>query len=82
MMRKLFQPSSWYLAGADSNGKGDLVLPLHGYSIPLYAGDVVVFAASLVPHFVKMLASTDAGKRSVVTMFSCEHTKAFLEKHS
>jgi hypothetical protein len=64
-----------------SKGQGDLVLPTLGWRIPLQSGDVVHFQACNLPHYVLALDEVDRDKRVVVTLFSCEQTKVYLDKH-
>lgn len=55
-------------------GRGDLQLRTLGIALPLYPGDVVFFQPSVLPHMVKALKESDAGKRVVVTLFNCMGT--------
>lgn len=64
-----------------STGRGDLMLPTLGLSLPLYPGDVVFFQPALLPHQVHPLSGDEVGKRTVITMFNCEPTMAYLENH-
>lgn len=62
-----------------SDGKGDIILPTLGLSVPLYPGDVFIFYASLLPHQVKLLPEHERHKRTVATLFTCSPTRQYLE---
>lgn len=62
-----------------SDGKGDIILPTLGLSVPLYPGDVFIFYASLLPHQVKLLPEHERHKRTVATLFTCAPTRSYLE---
>lgn len=71
-------------AGEDwdhSDGKGDIILPTLGLSVPLFPGNVFIFYASLLPHQVKLLPLEERHKRTVVTLFTCSPTRVYLEGH-
>ena len=62
-----------------SEGKGDIILPTLGLSVPLYPGDIFIFFASLLPHQVKLLPEHDRPKRTIATLFTCSPTRVYLE---
>ena len=70
--------------GADwdrSTGRGDLLLPTLGLAMPLYPGDILFFQPALLPHAVNPLSAAEVTHRTVITMFNCEPTTDYLEKH-
>lgn len=70
--------------GADwdrDTGRGDLLLPTLGLAVPLYPGDVLFFQPALLPHAVNPLRQEEVVHRTVITMFNCEPTMDYLEKH-
>ena len=64
-----------------SGGRGDLLLPTLGISVPLYPCDIFIFFASLLPHQVKLLPAEERHKRTVATLFTCAPTRIHLEAH-
>ena len=64
-----------------STGHGDLLLSTLGLALPLYPGDVVFFQPALLPHAVNPLNPDEVTRRTVITMFNCEPTLDYLEKH-
>lgn len=63
-----------------TDGKGDLMLPTLGLSVPLYPGDVFIFFASLLPHQVKLLPAEERHKRTVTTLFTCAPTQSHIQQ--
>ena len=64
-----------------ATGRGDLLLPTLGLALPLYPGDALFFQPALLPHSVNPLRPVEVAHRTVITMFNCEPTMEYLEKH-